>query len=190
MSTALRPRMTLEEFLTWESRQEQKWEFDGFAPVAMTGGSLGHGRIQARLLRALGNRLEGTRCYVVGSEVRVLAAGSSRYPDAFILCTPKPNRVYEVDDPVVVFEILSPSTSRTDRIVKVREYGATPSIRRYVLLEQDSIAATVFERRGGDWTAHVLTAEDTLAMPEVEVSLALAELYEGLDLSEAGSEPG
>ena len=53
-----------------------------------------------------------------------------------------------IRDPVVVFEVLSESTSRTDRIEKLREYGATPSIQRYIILEQDTIAATVYVRKG------------------------------------------
>ena len=182
--------MTLEEFLEWERRQDRRWEFDGCLPVPTEDVTIAHALIQANLIGAVGNRLELSPCHILGSQLRVLVAGSSRYPDAFILCTPKPNHVYDVDDPVVVFEILSPTTSRTDRIVKTREYGATPSIRRYVLLEQDSIAATVFARHGDDWAAHVVTDEDTLAIPEVNVSLPLAELYEGLKLSETGSEVG
>jgi Uma2 family endonuclease len=77
----------------------------------------------------------------------------------------------------VVFEALSESTSRTDRIEKVREYQAMPSIRRYVILEQDSIGATVFERRDETWAASTLTEGDRLSMPEIVVEIPLAELY-------------
>ncbi len=76
-------------------------------------------------------------------------------------------------EPVVVFEILSPSTSRTDRIEKLREYQATPSIQRYVILEQDSIAAMVFARHGDDWIGTALTEADTLQMPEIGIELAI-----------------
>jgi Uma2 family endonuclease len=76
-----------------------------------------------------------------------------------------------------VFEVLSASTSRTDRIEKLREYQATPSIQRYVILEQDSIGAMVFSRHGGDWTAGVLTEADALTMPEIDVELRLADVY-------------
>jgi Uma2 family endonuclease len=89
-----------------------------------------------------------------------------------------------VNDPVVVFEVLSQSTSRTDRIEKLREYGATPSIRRYVILEQDAIAAMVFVRRDADLVAETLTADDTLRMPEIDVEVPMAEFYTGIDLSE------
>jgi Uma2 family endonuclease len=77
----------------------------------------------------------------------------------------------------VVFEILSGSTSRTDRIEKVREYQATQSILRYVILEQDSIGATVLEQRDESWAASTLTEGDRLFMPEIGVEILLVELY-------------
>ena len=81
---------------------------------------------------------------------------------------------------VVVFEVLSPSTARDDRIVKAREYQATPSVQRYVLLEQDGVSATVYARSGETWTHEILVADSILALPEIEVELPLADLYEGI----------
>jgi Uma2 family endonuclease len=79
--------------------------------------------------------------------------------------------------------VLSPSTSDTDRIAKVREYQATASIQRYVILEQDSIAATVLVRRGADWVVTAHTGDEQLAMPDIDVVLPLAEIYSDLDLT-------
>jgi len=70
MSVAMRKSMSLEEFLAWEERQEPRWEFDGFAPVAMTGGTVEQGLIQANLIQQLGNRLQGTPCRALGSHVK------------------------------------------------------------------------------------------------------------------------
>ena len=85
-----------------------------------------------------------------------------------------------IPKPVVVFEVLSASTAATDRIEKNEEYRLTPSIRRYVMLEQARQAATVFARAGDDWAGHVLTGDAVLAMPEIEVDLPLAEVYAGI----------
>jgi Uma2 family endonuclease len=84
-----------------------------------------------------------------------------------------------VRDPVVIFEVLSPGTAAQDRIVKAREYQATPSVQRYVMLEQDRIVATIRAQDG--WSVLVLKDEDTLAMPEIGLSIPLAEFYEGLE---------
>jgi Uma2 family endonuclease len=87
--------------------------------------------------------------------------------------------------------VLSPSTGRDDRIVKAREYQATPSVQRYVMLEQDAVGATVYARSGNAWTHEILVADSILALPEIAVSLPLAELYEGVvfEAEQAGDQP-
>jgi Uma2 family endonuclease len=180
MNLALHKAMTLPEFLEWEQKQETRYEFDGFQPVAMSGGTAAHAQIQRDLAISLGGRLRGRRCQFYGSDLKIEVAGRIRYPDGFVVCGPVPPTSTVVRDPVVIFEILSPSTSGTDRIVKTREYQATPSVQRYIILEQDRVAATVFARVDGDWVGHVLADDAVLAMPEIDVEFPLAELYEGL----------
>ena len=179
MSAVLKP-MTLEAYLDWECQQEQKYEFDGFQPVAMTGGTATHSIIQFNLLGQLFNRLRGHRCQGHGSELKIRVAGRIRYPDAFIVCSPVPPGATVVHDPVVVFEILSPGTSDIDHFDKNLEYRDTPSIQRYVMLEQSRRGATVFSRSGNDWIGHVLTDDNDLDLPEAGISLSMAELYEGV----------
>jgi Uma2 family endonuclease len=181
MNLALRKPMTLAEFLEWEERQPMRYEFDGIGPVAMTGGTYGHSTIQGNLATALGGRLRGKRCRFHGSHLKFqVAEGHVRYPDGMVLCSPVDRTATVVYDPVVVFEVLSPSTARDDRIVKAREYQATPSVQRYVMLEQDGVSATVYARSGETWTHEILIADSILALPEIGVELPLAELYEGI----------
>lgn len=170
--------MSLEAFLDWESLQELKYEFDGFQPVAMTGGSAEHAAIQGNLMFAIGARLLGGPCRMYGSDLKIAVAGSIRYPDAFVVCTPVPRGAQVVSDPVIVFEILSPSTMSVDLFEKNREYRATPSIQRYVILEQARPAATVYSRAGELWVADFLAGEGELALPEIGVTVPLAALYQ------------
>jgi Uma2 family endonuclease len=184
--------MALAEFLAWEDRQERKWEFDGAAPVAMVGVTRAHAIIQTNLTAALAARLRGTPCRFYGPELKVHVADSIRYPDGFVACTPGAMGDRVVEDPVVLFEILSDSTAETDRTVKAREYRATPSVRRYAMLEQTRIAATMHVRDDGGcgdrWLAVLLFEQDILSMPEIGVELPLAELYEGVDLPQPGDD--
>ena len=172
--------MTADEFLDWENQQERRYEFDGFGPVAMTGGTQEHSLIQANLITALGVRLRGGPCRVVGSDLKVSVAGSIRYPDAFVYCTVSPRGTLVVTDPVVVFEISSPSTAAIDHIDKNREYRDTPSIQRYVMLEQDRQGITVFTRTSDDWVGHLIDGDAVLSMPEIGVELPLSEIYAGI----------
>jgi len=181
MNLALRKPMTLAEFLEWEERQELRYEFDGVGPVAMTGGTFAHAAIQRNLAIALGSRLRGKPCQFLGSDLKFqVAEGHIRYPDGMVICSPVDRAATVVLDPVVVFEVLSPSTTRNDRIVKAREYEATASVQRYVMLEQDSIGATVYARSRDTWTHEILIADSVLTLPEIGIELPLAELYEGL----------
>jgi Uma2 family endonuclease len=182
MTAVLRQPMTPEAFLAWEERQALRYEFDGFAPVAMTGGTFAHETIGGTLRALLRERLRGTPCRVSGPTLKIEVVDRIRYPDAFVSCTRVPPDSTVIRDPVVVFEVVSAGSSRTDRIVRLRAYQAAPSIRRYVILEQDSIAATVFARSAADWTAHALTDGDTLEMPEIGVAIALADIYAGVAL--------
>ena len=188
MSVALRKPMSLAEFLVWEEGQEVRYEFDGFAPVAMTGGTVEQGLIQVNLLSALHMRLRGGPCRALGSHVKISAAGSIRYPDALVVCSPTTLGATVITDPVVVFEVLSPSTASVDRIVKNQEYRDTPSIQRYVMLEQDRPGATVFSRDGDDWVGHVVADDAVLSLPEIGIELPLAELYEGVAFADPAAE--
>jgi Uma2 family endonuclease len=180
MTIALTKPMTREAFLAWEERQDLRYEFDGIRPVAMTGGTRAHAGIQRNLMLAIGGRLRGQRCRIFGSDLKIDTGHGFRYPDAFVTCTPGAGSSTIVADPVVIFEVLSPSTASVDQITKNREYAAIPSVRRYVLLAQDRVGATVFERAGDDWIGHVIADEATLDLPEIGIALPLAELYEGV----------
>jgi Uma2 family endonuclease len=183
MNVALRNSMTLEQFLAWESRQERKYEFDGFQPVAMNGVSFEHATIEVNLTLALGNRLRGTPCRVFGSALKIEVVGRIRYPDLFVVCTPVPRGTYIVRDPVVVFEIIGPSTSHTDLILKTAEYQATPSIKHYVILEQSHAGAQVFSRRGDNWIAETVKDDDVLRLPEIGIEIPLPEIYADVPLT-------
>ena len=123
----------------------------------------------------------GKPCQFHGSDLKFqVAEGHVRYPDGMVLCSPVDRTATVVHDPVIVFEVLSPSTTHNDRIVKAREYQATPSVQRYVMLEQDGVSATVYARSGKIWTHEILVANSVLSLPEIGVELPLAELYEGI----------
>ncbi len=181
MSTSLRQRgMTRAEFFAWEPPDDRRYEFDGFAPVAMTGGTINHHRIASNIYDALRSRLRGSACEAMAGAGLATLNDAVRYPDALVTCSRNDGESRLVEGVVVVFEVLSPSTGRTDRIIKLREYQAVASIRRYVILESRSVGLWVFERAEGAhaWTAESLVAGDALRMPEIGIEVPVDELYE------------
>jgi Uma2 family endonuclease len=189
MSIALQNSMTLDEFLAWEQKQQLRWEFDGSVPMAMTGGTAAHSAIQLNLYLAVGGRLRGQRCRMYTADLKIQVADSIRYPDGFVVCSPVSGPTLVVTHPVVVFEILSPSTAGVDFGVKNEEYRDTPSIQRYVMLAQDEQRATVFERIDDDWVGHIMSGDVVLRMPEIGIEIPLAELYIGVQFPSGKPSP-
>lgn len=180
--------MTLAEFLAWEERQALRYEFDGIAPVAMTGGTVAHDEITANIRAALKTRLASGRCRALGPNVKILAAGRTRYPDALVTCAPIDFTATIAEEPVAVFEVISTETAHTDRIERLREYQATDSIQHYVMVEQTEIGAMALARKGEEWVVTALTAADTLRLAALGIDIPLAEFYAGLDMQAPDAE--
>jgi Uma2 family endonuclease len=184
MSVAAQTPMTLAEFLAWEERQELRYEFDGFEPVAMTGGTIAHDQITFDLRTALAARLTGKRCRALGPNVKIIVDGRTRYPDAFVVYEPIFPTATVARDPVVVFEVLSEGSAETDLIDKNREYRATPSIQRYVVLQQTHKLAVVLVRQDHGWLSQIVSGDDAiLDLPEIEISVPLHEVYANFGLT-------
>lgn len=86
---------------------------------------------------------------------------------------------------------ISPTSGQRDRINKVREYAAVPSIRRYVIIESSSVGLSVFEREGPDeaWPLTVLVQDKVLRMPEIGIEVPVSEIYEGIAFPEQDEAP-
>ena len=189
MSVPLRKAWTQEEFFAWAQQQAGRYEFDGFEPVAMTGGTRSHGIISRNLLIQLTAKLAGSPCEPTGSDGAGVATINKhvRYPEAVVSCNPSETDPHRVQDPVVVFEVLSPSTRYTDQIEKLREYEAVSTIKKYILIEQTEIAIAVHSRHpSGGWTipADIKRAGETLIIPEIGIELDINPLYEGVKFRE------
>jgi Uma2 family endonuclease len=192
MNIALRKTWTQEQFFPWAEAQDERYEFDGVQPVAMTGGNAGHAIVTRNVNFALWTRLRGGPCQPLGPNAGVETVGKAvRYPDALVTCAKFASADLIIPGVVVVFEVLSPTSGRTDRIVKVREYAAVVSIRHYVILELASIGLTVLERTMPEeaWRTDILTIGDVLRMPEIGIEIPVSEFYEGITFQEPEAEP-
>ena len=186
MSASLRAAWTQEQFFAWQGDGDTRYEFDGTEPMAMVGNTVAHGIIMRNLHRCLDRGLDGSGFQYLGPDNGVATTGQAvRYPDALVTAASLGMAAPIVPDVIAVFEIVSPSSGGTDRIVKVREYAGVPSIRRYAIIESTTAGVTVFERPDGTsgWRADTLTGSDVLRMPELELTIAVAELYRDVVLA-------
>jgi Uma2 family endonuclease len=186
-SASVRPT-TFAEFLLWEQTRDQRHEFVDGAAVMMAGGTRAHDRIQRNLLVRATERLSGSGCEPLGPDMIVeTGTGNGRYPDMTVDCGPFDPAALTASVPTVVFEILSDSTRKTDLLIKLRDYDATPSIRYYVLIAQAEILIFVYSR--GDAASFSLRPrefrrlDETVERAGVGLSLTLAEIYDGVGLS-------
>ncbi len=177
MNVVLHEPWTVERFLQWEDAQEGRHEFDGTQVIAMTGGSRNHQRIVFNLTRALDDMLDPQRFDVV-QEMRVNTGAQVRYPDLSVVAGRIPGRTKTIRDALVLFEVLSDETAATDQGQKRSDYARLPGLRRYVLLEQDRMAATVLVRTGEGWTE--TPAGAVLDLPELGIAVPLASAYRGV----------
>ena len=145
----------------------------------MTGGSFAHQDIVFNLRGLLG-RLLADKPFRVGHEMRLRTGTRVRYPDVVVCAGPLDQTTRTLTDALAIFEVLSDDTATTDRVEKLIDYAAMPSLRSYVLLEQTAVAGTLFRRDpGGAWIASAHTT-GALVFPGLDITLPLADMYQGL----------
>ena len=169
-------------FLLWAAAQPERWELIGGEAVAMTGGSLNHSRIARNALVMLQSCLRAG-CEAFGSDAAVVLDETRvAFPDVSVSCggADGPETGMDVARPVVVVEVLSPSTAAYDLGAKAEAYRRLPSLRHLAFLHGDRIAAQHFHRAAaGDEFAltEIARVDGRLALDAVGVEIVMAELY-------------
>ncbi|MBI1830386.1 MAG: Uma2 family endonuclease, partial [Planctomycetes bacterium] len=151
MSAALKWNLVaVDDYLKGELSSPVKHEYVGGVVYAMAGARNSHNKIKDNTLISLGSRLRGRRCQAHGSDTKVRIQLPTHYrfyyPDDHVTCEHNPPTDSFQDKPVVIFEVLSRSTRRIDEGEKKDAYLTIPSLKVYVLVEQDMPALIVFRR--------------------------------------------
>jgi Uma2 family endonuclease len=190
-STQERFYATVKEYLYWEDRAEEKHEYHNGEVIAMAGGKINHNRVCRNLVSGLHTRLRGKTCETFNSENKVWIADRNGfyYPDAFVICGEiqfYENRQDIVENPILIFEVLSESTELRDRGEKFRQYMSLSSFREYVLVNPDTVWLEVFYKKSAnEWQYTVYQSlSDTLHLQSIDVHIPLAELYEQVRFGE------
>ena len=181
--------ITEEEYRELEMTSNVKHEYFRGQVYAMSGGTENHADISGNIFTALRNKLRGKPCRPGNSDqmVKVEATGFSTYPDVSVRCQGarfegKGNQVLLT--PVVLIEVLSPSTAAYDRGEKFEHYKQMPSLQDYLLITQQHVAVDHFHRlESGDWLLHSATRlEESITLESIGVTLELREIYEDVDV--------
>ncbi|HSA81485.1 MAG TPA: Uma2 family endonuclease [Geminicoccaceae bacterium] len=181
MATALEARhQSLADFLAWERLQPGRYErLDGVVRM-MTGGTIDHNRIIRNVSEALARGLQGGECEVFTSDVKVMSpTGDVMYPDVVVACGPIPGKATEIEAPTIVVEVLSPSTAERDQGRKRWAYWSIPSLRHYVLIDQDQpIVEIASPDPEGSWRSVIHRGLDArLRLDALGVEIGLKEVF-------------
>lgn len=177
-------RLTLDEFLHWDDGTDTRYELiDGF-PVAMAPPAEAHRILAVRLVSRIDTALAGRRpcnAQIEPGVVRPDRVDSYYVPDIAVTCRPNEPGRQAMADPILIVEILSPSTERSDRRLKLPIYQSIESVREILLIDADSHHAELYRRDNNHWGIELVRgSEATLFLSSVELRISMSELYEGI----------
>ncbi len=175
--------MTVAEFLAWDAPGETRWQLIDGDPVAMAPTSRTHGALQGELARTIGNHLMAMRqgCTLItapGIIPRVRTNENFRIPDLAVTCTRYETEEYDVSNPVLIVEILSPS-NRAETWRNVWAFTTIPSLREILLLSSTGVRAELLRRgEDGSWPEASAVIEDgDLMLDSIGLSVPLVDIY-------------
>jgi Uma2 family endonuclease len=187
MATAALTYYTPEEYLALERHAEFKSEYIDGRIVAMTGASSSHAFIAGNIHAELRARLRGGPCRAWANDMRVQIQGGRRYayPDVVAFCGTA-RFVDGVSDtltnPVLIVEVLSPTTEAYDRGEKFTHYRAIETLQEYVLVAQDRVMVERLVRHGEFWMFSAFSDLDQeVELTSVGCTIPLREIYENVE---------
>lgn len=182
MTTVLNDRfVSLEDYFALDSETaRERWEWRNGDVFCMSGAQPEHNIICLNVAAELRAGLRGSNCRTFPSDQRVkVQAGSPYlYPDVSVACDPRYisiNGLRTLLNPVLIVEILSPSTALDDKGTKFMQYQTIESLTDYLLVDSSEVAVRHYRKEGEIWTPQ--QASDAVELPGLDIALPLAEIY-------------
>jgi len=195
MALPSQQKLTPAEYLALEREAEFKSEYIDGEVFAMAGARLAHITICTNLAASLGTKLRGTLCRALVNDMRVRTPRTDlyAYPDLAIVCGDVQLEDEEFDtllNPVVLIEVLSPSTEAWDRGGKFARYQTIESLQEYVLVSQAEARIETYTREADHWVLTTLIGEDAIwSIRAASIEVPVMEIYERVDFTKP-SRPG
>ena len=175
---------TLEQYLALERQGQEKHEyFQGYV-FLMAGGSPNHSLIATNLSWLLGNALTQRPCRVYGNDLQVFIKNKElvTYPDVSVVCGPLEYAEEDrnlVTNPLVIVEVLSPSSANYDQITKFNLYKGLDSCEDYVLVDSRRMNVIYFHKLApNQWVQQIYTQpQEVLSVQSLNIELTLAQIY-------------
>jgi Uma2 family endonuclease len=172
--------LTEEEYLKSELTSEFKREYIDGQVYAMAGAGYNHNCIAGNVFRKFGNHLEGKPCTPFMADMKVRLGKDYVYPDVAVDCSKMSGSDMFLENPVLIVEVLSKSTRKTDTAVKLMRYINLPSVQEYVLIEPDFVSVQVL-RRYKHWLPEYYFLDDSITFESIGLTLTVEEIYDRVD---------
>jgi Uma2 family endonuclease len=181
------PHLTVEQYLAQEERAQVRHEYVNGQVFAMTGATEAHNAICVNLLTFLHQKVKGSGCrvFINDMKVHVETANSFYYPDIMVTCEPFVGDSVFKQSPKLIVEVLSPSTSRTDRREKLVAYRQLISLQQYLIVHQKRNCIEVYQKnQQAQWEVMVLGKSDTVSFDclESRPEISVEAVYEGVSI--------
>ena len=180
-------RYSLDEYRAIANTSEEKSEYHDGEIITMTGGTVKHSRIGGNVFALLKFLLRDTSFEAINNDLRLWIPDYRRgvYPDAMVFDGAlqfNGNREDEVLNPLLIVEVLSPSTEEYDRTDKFRMYRSIPSFCEYLLIRQNKVFVERYSKQPQGWTYSDCDGLDqSIVLESMNIELAIAEIYRGLE---------
>lgn len=172
--------MTEAEYLASELTADIKHEYiDGYI-VAMTGASNNHTRLALNIASEFRIHLKGKPCEAFMTDTKVKVGKNYFYPDVVVDCSKPDGQGYLAQSPEIIVEVLSKSTQKTDLTTKLLQYINLPTLKEYVLVEQDMVRVQVL-RKTNHWQSEFYFLGDTVVFEAIGLTLAVEDIYDRVD---------
>lgn len=169
--------ISVDDYLRDELAREFKHEFLEGQIYAMAGASRNHQLIISNLIAVFVQHLKGTPCDTYASDMKVRVSDLAFfYPDVVVACQDDKTDEYYISRPTIIVEVLSKSTRRMDETTKMRLYQTLPSLREYVLIEQDIVDVEVCRRSEG-WVSEHYFMGDEVTFAAIDLTVSVNEIY-------------
>jgi Uma2 family endonuclease len=172
--------ISVDEYLEGEGHSQTKHEYVRGRVYAMVGTSRAHNTLALRLASRLLSRLDGTGCQVFISDMKVRIGDIFYYPDVVATCSKTDDNPHFSTEPVLIVEVLSPTTQASDRLDKRLAYQTLSSLKEYVLVSQEQPSVEVYRRRGEAWDLEIYAADESIRFESVDFAMSIEELYRGV----------
>jgi Uma2 family endonuclease len=168
--------VSVEAYLKWELNSPIKHELIDGVIYAMAGASANHERLSGNLYSEFRSHLKGSPCEPFGSDMKLKINNNFFYPDVMVDCHFDNSEPYFTETPIIIVEVLSKSTRKTDETLKLMSYINIPSLKEYVIVEQDIVDVQVLRRSEGWISRHYFLGDD-VTFESIALTLSVEEIY-------------